>query len=106
MSDDPNKAPATLGDRVWELPPLILHPFTNDSGPAVLLQGSKAALTLARMLPDKGDERNDLTRKLLESRFAEIRMLYFVGKDLLRWIAQCVDLVSRSDEALSAVGIR
>jgi hypothetical protein len=106
MSEDPNRASATLGNRVWELPPLILHPFTNDSGPAVLLQGSKAALTLAGMLPGEGDERDDLTQKLLESRFAEVRMLYFVGKDLLRWIAQCVDLVSRSDDSLSAMGIR
>jgi hypothetical protein len=58
------------------------------------------------MLPGEGEDRDELTQKLLESRFAEVRMLYFVGKDLLRWIAQCVDLVSRSDNALAAMGIR
>jgi hypothetical protein len=25
-------------------------------------------------------------------------MLYFVGKDLLRWIGQCMDLVARTGE--------
>jgi len=90
--------PNTLGDRVCELPPLILHPFTNQQGPGQLLEGSKAALMLAGLLPGEGEDRDELKRKLLLSRYAEIRMLYFVGKDLVRWIGQCVDQVSRTGE--------
>jgi len=89
-----------LGDRIWELPPLILHPFTNQRGPGVLLDGSKAALMLAGLLPPEGDDRDELTRKLLESRYAELRMRYFVGKDLLRWVGQCLELVARTEELM------
>jgi len=32
-------------------------------------------------------------------------MLYFVGKDLLRWIGQCMEVVARAEE-LSGAGIR
>src|SRR5258708_14020474 len=32
-------------------------------------------------------------------------MLYFVGKDLLRWIGQCMDLVARTEE-LGSLNIR
>ena len=51
MSDDHQKPPNVFGERIWQLPPLILHPFTNELGPAQLLQGSKAALMLAGLLP-------------------------------------------------------
>src|ERR1700674_186338 len=105
MPEQSKTAPVVLGNQIWELPPLILHPFSNQQAPAVLLQGSKAALTLARLLPGDGEDRDNLTRKLVESRYAEIRMLYFVGKDLLRWIGQCVELVART-ENLSALEIR
>jgi hypothetical protein len=99
------QTPVALGDAVWELPPLILHPFSNDRGPNVLLEGSKAALMLAGLLPGAGEEQDELRRKLLVSRFTEIRMLYFVGKDLLRWVGQCMEVVSRATE-LSGAGIR
>ena len=39
------------------------------------------------LLPSDESTEDELTRKLLEGRICEIRMLYFVGKDLLRWIA-------------------
>ena len=98
MSDDHQHPPSPFGDRIWQLPPLILHPFTNELGPAQLLQGSKAALMLAGLLPDDHADRDELTRKLLQSRYTEIRMLYFVGKDISRWLNQCLDLVSRSED--------
>jgi hypothetical protein len=104
MPESAASAPVILGQRTWELPPLILHPFSNQQGPGVLLEGSKAALKLAGLLP--GDEDPDeLRRKLLLSRYAEVRMLFFVGKDLLRWMGQCEDLISRTDE-LGGLGIR
>ena len=99
------QTPVALGDAVWELPPLILHPFSNERGPNVLLEGSKAALMLAGLLPGEGQEEDELRRKLLLSRYAEIRMLYFVGKDLLRWVGQCMEVVSRAKE-LGSAGIR
>jgi len=102
MSDDHQNPPSVFGDRIWQLPPLILHPFTNELGPAQLLQGSKAALMLAGLLPDDNTGRDELTRKLLQSRYTEIRMLYFVGKDVSRWTCQCVDLVSRTEELVNS----
>ena len=81
MPEHAKNAQEVLGKRVWELPPLILHPFATELGPAQLLEGSKAALMLCGLLPG-GDDRDDLTRKLLHSRYAEVRMLSFVGKDL------------------------
>jgi hypothetical protein len=98
MPEESKSSPNTLGTRVWELPPLILHPFSNQKGPGVLLEGSKAALMLAGLMPGLGEDRDELRRKLLLSRYAEVRMLYFVGKDLLRWIGQCVELVARTEE--------
>jgi hypothetical protein len=71
----------------------------------MLLEGSKAALMLAGLLPGEGQEEDELRRKLLISRYAEIRMLYFVGKDLLRWVGQCMEVVSRAKE-LDSAGIR
>jgi len=104
LSENSKTAREKLGSRVWELPPLILHPFATELGPAQLLEGSKAALMLSGLLPG-ADDRDDLTRKLLHSRYAEVRMLSFVGKDLRRWIGQSMEMVRR-DEELSALGIR
>jgi hypothetical protein len=105
MPEQSKSTAVALGDRVWELPPLILHPFSNQRGPGQLLEGSKAALMLAGLLPGEGEDRDELRRKLLLSRYSEVRMLYFVGKDLLRWVGQCVELVSRAEE-LGGLGIR
>jgi hypothetical protein len=105
MSEQSKSAAVVLGDTVWELPPLILHPFSSQRGPGQLLEGSKVSLMLAGLLPGEGEDRDDLRRKLLLSRYAEVRMLYFVGKDLLRWVGQCVELVSRAEE-LAGMGIR
>jgi len=105
MAEESKTATSALGTRIWELPPLILHPFSNQRGPGVLLEGSKAALMLAGLLPGQVEDQDELRGKLLLSRYAEIRMLYFVGKDLLRWIGQCMDLVARTEE-LGSLNIR
>ena len=94
-----------FGTQKWELPPLILHPFSDHSGPTKLVQSSRASLMLNGLLPQGETSEDELTRKLIEGRVCEIRMLFFVGKDLLRWVAQCLDFVNNVAE-LKTVGIR
>ena len=93
---------SVFGSRKWELPPLILHPFSDQSGPGKLVQSSRASLMLDGLLPHDESTEDELTRRLLEGRICEIRMLYFVGKDLLRWIAQCLDFIGSISELKSA----
>jgi hypothetical protein len=87
-----------LGEAIWELPPLILHPFSERASPESLLENSKAALMLSGLLPSDGYDRDVLTRKLLAGRYSEIRMLYFLGKDAFRWIGQCMEIAERIPE--------
>jgi hypothetical protein len=94
-----------LGERVWELPPLILHPFNERVPPSALLENSKAALILSGLIPSDGSDQEDLKRRLLAGRYAEIRMLYYLGKDILRWIEQCVEWGQRVPE-LSGAEVR
>jgi hypothetical protein len=65
-----------------ELPPLILHPF-NDRDPVAILEAF-------------GDDQTQLAK--LTGRYTELRMLCFIGKDLNRWIEQCVAVTSRNPE--------
>lgn len=83
---------------VWDLPPLILHPFHERTPPSSLLDNSKAALMLSGMLPNDGSSEEELRRKLLAGRYAEIRMLFFLGRDVFRWIDQCIEIVARTTE--------
>jgi hypothetical protein len=94
-----------FGTERWELPPLILHPFADQQSPGKLLESSKAGLMLSGLLPSDEISEDELTRKLLEGRVCEIRMLYFVGKDLCRWTGQCLDFVSRID-SLASCGLK
>lgn len=95
----------TIGEKVWQLPPLILHPFNERASPETLLENSRAALVLAGLLPGEGEDLDLLHRRVLVGRYAEIRMLYFVGKDLCRWIGQCMEMAER-DAELSAAELR
>lgn len=92
----------TLGETVWGLPPLILHPFSERTPPETLLENSRAALILTGLLPDEGEDREVLSRKLLAGRYAEIRMLFFLGKDLFRWIGQCMEVIEKEEELRDA----
>ncbi len=89
----------------WILPPLILHPFSGENSAERLLEGSKASLMLHGLIPNAGKDRDWLNNAVLQARVQELRMLYFLGKDLLRWIEQCVDFVDRTPE-LSTKGVR
>ena len=84
-------AKTTLGNAVWDLPPLILHPFNERMPPTALLENSKAALMLAGLIPGDGSDADDLKRRLLAGRYSEVRMLFFLGKDVFRWLDQCVE---------------
>jgi hypothetical protein len=94
-----------LPEQVWTLPPLILHPFADAGGPGKLVESSRASLMLEGLVPNTEFTRDELTRRLLDGRYCEIRMLFYVGKDLSRWLEQCVEF-ARRDEALSQMGVR
>lgn len=86
---------ASAAETVWELPPLILHPFNERVPPSALLENSRAALILSGLVKDEKADREELRRRLVAGRYAEVRMLYFLGRDVLRWIEQCVETVER-----------
>ncbi len=91
-------AKTTLGAAVWDLPPLILHPFNENVPPTALLENSKAALMLSGLIPADGTDHDDLKRRLLAGRYSEMRMLFFLGKDVFRWLDQCVEWAERIPE--------
>src|SRR6201986_3961678 len=76
----------------FTLPPLILHPFSSVEDSCVLVESSKASLVLQGLLPDDGQTPEGLDRSLLRGRYAELRMLFYVGKDLIRWLEQCTEV--------------
>lgn len=88
-----------------KLPPLILHPFADTAGPGKLVESSRASLMIQGLLPSGERTSEDLDRSLLDGRFCEIRMLFYVGKDLLRWIEQCLEHIARQPD-LSTQSIR
>ncbi len=75
------------------LPPLILHPFADAGGPDKLVESSRASLMLQGLLPSGERTTEELDRLLIDGRFCEVRMLFYVGKDLVRWIEQSLDHV-------------
>src|SRR5215510_2796078 len=83
---------------VWTLPPLILHPFNERIPPASLLENSKAALMLSGLIPNDGTAEHTLQRRVLNGRYAELRMLFFLGKDLMRWMEQCLEWSTRTPD--------
>jgi len=94
-------ANTTFGEAVWNLPPLILHPFNEQIAPASLLESSKAALMLSGLIPDDGLEPDELKRRLVLGRYSELRMLFFLGKDVFRWIDQSQEWAERVAELQS-----
>ncbi|MGO9012347.1 MAG: hypothetical protein ACLQPN_19795 [Bryobacteraceae bacterium] len=87
-----------FGDAEWELPPLILHPFNERISPTTLLENSKAALMLAGLAAPDGTRDEVLHRRVLAGRYAELRMLFFIGKDVMRWLEQCTEWASSIPE--------
>jgi hypothetical protein len=91
-------------NQVWSLPPIILHPFSDPSGPDKLVESSRAHLMMQGLLPSGELSQDEILHRLLSGRLCELRMLYYVGKDLERWVEQCVEMVER-DETLRAAGV-
>jgi hypothetical protein len=83
------------------LPPLILHPFGGDNGTNQLLEGSRAAIALQEASVSN-PQYADIQQRVILGRYQEIRMLLFLGKDIFRWIDQCLDQMERSGE----IGLR
>jgi hypothetical protein len=80
------------------LPPLILHPFSDAQGPSRLVESSRASLMLQGLLPSGELNQNQLEERLLDGRYCELRMLFYVGKDLIRWIEQCLEFAEAESE--------
>lgn len=79
----------------FRLPPLILHPFSTAEDTSILMESSRASLALQGFLPGE-QESSDLDQHLLRGRYAELRMLYYIGKDLTRWMDQCAETTAAS----------
>jgi len=84
------------------LPPLILHPFSDTNGPSRLVESSRASLMLKGLLPSGDLSQNELERRLIDGRYCELRMLYYVGRDLIRWIEQSIDVLGMESSATDA----
>lgn len=84
------------GTKAFRLPPLILHPFSAPDDAAVLMESSRASLALQGFLPRQEASQNDLDQQLLRGRHAELRMLYYIGKDVTRWMEQCSESTASS----------
>jgi hypothetical protein len=95
----------TIAPSTRKLPPLILHPFADAGGPDKLVESSRASLMLQGLLPSGERTTEDLDKSLLDGRYCEIRMLFYVGKDLVRWIEQSLDHVER-EPGLAGAGIK
>jgi hypothetical protein len=87
-----------VSGRRRRLPPLILHPFSDACSPDRLTLSARASLILQGFLPGEGLTGDELSRRLLEGRFCEVRMLFYLGKDLSRWLDQCMEVVDRDEE--------
>ncbi|HEX4808769.1 MAG TPA: hypothetical protein VH325_07565 [Bryobacteraceae bacterium] len=85
------------GIEAFPLPPLILHPFSTPEDNSVLVESSRASLALQGFLPQDDTPVEELDRRLLRGRYAELRMLYYIGKDLLRWMDQCCETAEMSE---------
>jgi hypothetical protein len=79
---------------------LILHPFGRGLEASASCDSIKLALYLGGM-GEAGLEKEPLLR----GRYTEFRMLSLAGKDVMRWIAQCVDFAGR-DAVLANSGIQ
>ena len=79
---------------VHSLPPLILHPFTEAAATVRMLENARLSLEMMR----EGNGEKAAEDQVLEGRFTEMRMLFYVGKDVCRWLDQCVDYCGREPE--------
>ncbi len=86
----------SYGPQTFRLPPLILHPFSAAEDTSVLMESSRASLALQGFLPRENTSNQDLDQQLLRGRYAELRMLFYIGKDVMRWMEQCAETAALS----------
>lgn len=86
----------TAAPKAFRLPPLILHPFTSSEETSLLMESSRASLALQGFAPRDETPLEELDRHLLRGRYAELRMLFYIGKDVSRWAEQCAESIRAS----------
>ena len=86
----------TAGKRAFQLPPLILHPFASTEENSFLVESSRASLVLQGFSPQGQTPLTDLDQQLLRGRYAELRMLFYIGKDISRWAEQSSETAASS----------
>lgn len=84
--------------RTWTLPPLILHPFSTPEDTSTLLDATKANLMQHKLIPSTGMGEEKIADSILRGRYCEMRWLYFIGRDVVRWIDQCLDFVQSHED--------
>src|SRR5215471_18419928 len=61
---------------------------------------------LSGLIPNDGTDADDLKRRLLDGRYSERRMLFFLGKDVFRWIGQCLEWSASTHDLTSVADLR
>jgi hypothetical protein len=61
------------------------------------MEASRASLALQGLAPASLGS-SQLEQRLIEGRYCELSMLFYLGKDLLRWISQCTDVAGHTAE--------
>jgi hypothetical protein len=79
------------------LPPLILHPFATPEDAPMLLDATRAKLMKHNLIPRTQDS-GTIPYTILRGRYCEMRWLYFIGRDIARWIGQCLDFSEAYDQ--------
>ncbi len=82
--------------KTLKLPPLILHPFSSTEENSILVDSSRASLALQGFAPRDQTPLQELDKQLLRGRYAELRMLFYIGKDISRWAEQCAETAQTS----------
>ena len=95
----------TGSKRLWELPPVILHPFNNGADAGAILASIRLSLSEDILHARDGGDMAEARQRLLHAKYCEFRMLCFIGRDVKRWILPCTDFVLR-DALLANTGIR
>jgi hypothetical protein len=79
------------------LPPLILHPFAGPEDAPTLLDATRASLMRHDLIPPTMGK-DMLMDTILRGRYCEMRWLYFIGRDIARWIDQCLEFARMYEE--------
>jgi hypothetical protein len=87
-----------------KLPPLILHPFADRTAAGIIADGARAGFMLNGALPRDGHTSEELERQFLDARYCEFRMLFYVGKDVERWLEQCAEFIEHAPGAPAGCG--